>query len=61
MDESTYHFRNSLGGYHKGDVTAYIEKTATQHRSEILEYEKNVPSFSFGRAQMMSVFLYNIL
>lgn len=42
MDESTYHFRNSLGGYHKGDVTAYIEKTATQHRSEILEYEKKI-------------------
>lgn len=42
MTESAYRFRSSLGGYHKGDVTAYIEKTATQHRSELLEREKTI-------------------
>ena len=42
MADSTYRFRTSLGGYHKGDVTAYIEKAATQHRSELLECEKTI-------------------
>ena len=42
MADSTYHFRTSMGGYHKGDVTAFIEKTAAKHRSELLEYEKLV-------------------
>ena len=42
MSESTYRFRSSLGGFHKGDVTAYIEKTAAQHRSELLEYERQI-------------------
>ena len=40
MDESVYHFRTALSGYHKGDVTAYIEKTASAHRSELLERER---------------------
>ena len=42
MADSTYRFRSALGGFHKGDVTAYIEKTATQHRSELLEYEATI-------------------
>ena len=42
MAEATYHFRTSLGGFHKGDVTAYIEKTASQHRSELLECEQKI-------------------
>ena len=42
MDESVYHFRTALSGYHKGDVTAYIEKTASEHRSALLEMEKTI-------------------
>lgn len=42
MADSTYRFRSALGGFHKGDVLGHIEKLASQHRSEILEYEKTV-------------------
>lgn len=42
MAESTYRFRTSLRGFHKGDVTAYIEKTASLHRSEMLEREQKI-------------------
>ena len=44
MADSTYHFRSALGGYHKGDVTGYIEKAAAQHRSELLECEATITS-----------------
>ena len=42
MAASSYRFRTSLAGFNKGDVTAYIEKTATQHRSELLERESKI-------------------
>jgi cell division septum initiation protein DivIVA len=42
MADSGRLFRTALSGFHKGDVTAYIEKTALQHRSELLEYEKKI-------------------
>ena len=44
MSNNTYGFRTALSGFHKGDVTGYIEKIASQHRSELLEYEKMVTS-----------------
>lgn len=44
MPNNTYGFRTALGGFHKGDVTGYVEKIASQHRSELLEYEKLVTS-----------------
>ena len=34
--------RSALGGYHKGDVLGFIEKVASEHRSEVLEYEKTI-------------------
>ena len=40
MGESVYQFRTALSGFHKGDVTAYIEKTALEHRSALLEQER---------------------
>ena len=40
MADSSYHFRSALGGFHKGDVTGYIERTATQHRSELLQRDQ---------------------
>lgn len=42
MADSTFRFRTTLGGFHKGDVAAYIEKTATEHRSQLLECEKTI-------------------
>ena len=44
MASNTYGFRTSLSGYNKGDVTAYIEKMESQHRTEILEYEGQIMS-----------------
>ncbi len=40
MADSSYPFRSALGGFHKGDVTGYIERTATQHRSELLQRDQ---------------------
>lgn len=40
MADNMYRFRNALGGFHKGDVTGYIEKAAAQHRNELLEKEQ---------------------
>ena len=42
MADSTYRCRSALGGYHKGDVLGFIEKVASEHRSEVLEYEKTI-------------------
>ena len=42
MADTAYHFRNALGGFHKGDVTGYIEKTAAQHRTELLKCEQTI-------------------
>lgn len=42
MADSVYRFRSALGGFHKGDVMAYIEKTVLQHRSEKLEAEQTI-------------------
>ena len=42
MSDPTYIFRTTLGGFHKGDVTAYIEKLATQHRSDRIEKERMI-------------------
>ncbi len=39
MANSSYGFRSALSGFHKGDVTGYIERTMIQHRTELLEYE----------------------
>ena len=41
---ASYGFRTALGGFHKGDVIGYIERTLAQHRSELLEYEATVTS-----------------
>lgn len=42
MADSTYSFRSALGGFNKGDVTRYIEKTASEHRSALLSYEQTI-------------------
>lgn len=42
MGKSKRRFRTALFGYRKGDVTAYIEKTASEHRLELLEREKTI-------------------
>ena len=40
MAESVRKFRSAMGGYRKSDVTAYIEKTASEYRSALLEREQ---------------------
>ena len=42
MEKSKRRFRTALCGYRKGDVTAYIEKTASQHRFELLQCEQTI-------------------
>lgn len=43
MAETTVHrFRTAMGGFHKGDVSAYITKTAAQHRKEIAALEEQL-------------------
>lgn len=42
MADSSYPFRSALGGFHKGDVTGYIERIASQHRSELLERDQTI-------------------
>ena len=44
MADSEYRFRSAIGGFHKGDVTAYIEMTLSKHRSELLEMEAQLTS-----------------
>lgn len=34
-DVNAYSFRTAVGGFHKGDVTAYISKTAAAHQAEV--------------------------
>lgn len=35
INTCAYRFRTSVGGFHKGDVSEYIAKTAQNHRAEI--------------------------
>ena len=42
MSETMYKFRTSVGGFHRGDVAGYIEKMASQHRTEVLDYENKI-------------------
>lgn len=44
MADNSYHFRSALGGFHKGDVTAYIEKAAVQYRNDLLDREQIIAS-----------------
>ena len=38
----TPHFRTSVGGFHKGDVTDYIAKTAEAHQRALQEKDKEI-------------------
>ena len=40
MADSSRPFRTAMGGFHKGDVVGYIERTAAQHRSELLSRDQ---------------------
>lgn len=41
-DVNSYSFRTAVGGFHKGDVTAYISKTAAAHQSEVAELRRQL-------------------
>ena len=38
----TPHFRTAVGGFHKGDVTEYIAKTAAAHQQALQEKDKEI-------------------
>ncbi len=43
MEQSNQiYFRTSLGGFHKGDVAAYIAKTASEHQTALKALEQRV-------------------
>lgn len=43
MAEATsYRFRTAVGGFHKGDVCAYISKMSSQHRAETAELQQEL-------------------
>ena len=41
-DVNPYTFRTAVGGFHKGDVTAYISKTAAAHQAEIANLKRQL-------------------
>ena len=44
MANNTPGFRTALSGFHKGDVTGYLDKITSQHRSEVQQYEQQIAS-----------------
>lgn len=42
MSEPTYTFRTAVGGFHKGDVSAYIAKTAAEHQQALAELQAKI-------------------
>ena len=42
IDTTVYRFRTAVGGFHKGDVTDYITKTAANHRTEIEQCSQRI-------------------
>lgn len=42
MDTTVYRFRTAVGGFHKGDVTEYIARSAANHRTELEKQEKRI-------------------
>ena len=43
-------FRTSINGFHKGDVTAYITKTAAEHRAEIQSLQEKISELQLENA-----------
>lgn len=52
--ETTYRFRTAVGGFHKGDVSEYIAKTAASHRSEIAELENRISELEEQNRQLLA-------
>lgn len=43
-------FRSSIGGFHRGDVADYIERTALQHREAMQQAEAEIKSLRAAAA-----------
>ena len=41
-ESSSYVFRTSIGGFHKQDVSEYIETTAAAHQAQVSELQKQI-------------------
>ncbi len=51
-DVNPYAFRTAVGGFHKGDVTAYISKTAAAHQAEIADLKKQMEALEQENAAL---------
>lgn len=51
-DVNPYAFRTAVGGFHKGDVTAYISKTAAAHQAEIADLKKQLEALEQENAAL---------
>lgn len=47
-----YTFRTAVGGFHKGDVSAYITKVASAHRAEVSALQKQVETLEQENASL---------
>ena len=51
-DVNPYAFRTAVGGFHKGDVTAYITKTAAAHQEELTVLNKQLQALEQENAAL---------
>lgn len=51
-DVNPYAFRTAVGGFHKGDVTAYITRTAAAHQEELAVMNKQLEALERENAAL---------
>ncbi len=51
-EPNSYTFRTAVGGFHKGDVTAYISKTASAHQTALAALQKQVETLEQENASL---------
>lgn len=51
-DVNPYAFRTAVGGFHKGDVTAYITRTAAAHQAELAVLNKRLQALEQENAAL---------
>lgn len=59
MSESNlYAFRTAVGGFHKGDVSSYIAKTAAAHHAQVEELQARIDTLERENRQLRDQLLY---
>ena len=51
-EPTSYAFRTVVGGFHKGDVSAYIAKTAAEHQAQIAALQNQLESLQLENEQL---------